>query len=253
MVPPPQIPHRSGPALMKSFQTLTPDWHLPGVHACTLLAEAADGSPVSFSFHTELGEACRHRLQDWLQMPDEITWLKQVHGDTILELPHHGSLRPEADASVTDCSGTVCVVMTADCLPVVFSTADGKTVGAVHAGRKGLENGILTKMVARMGDPENLWVWIGPGIGPESYRVSEEMRAYFLERYPQWPSVFTEVSPGQYTMDLQRIAQLQLTAAGVPAAQVSGAQWDTFTSGQYHSARRDGAASGRMATLIWKD
>lgn len=221
------------------------------MNACTILATSQDGAPVSLSFHTPLGASCRTKLQEILLSAEPITWLKQIHGDTILELPQAG--RPEADATFTWKKNTVCVVMTADCLPVVFARNDGTAVGVVHAGRRGIEIDLLEKMVRQLGNPSELLAWIGPGIAAESYPVSAEMHDHFLKIHPYWPFVFTERTPGQFHMDLYQIAKLQLLRSGILTERLTGTQWDTFTNPLLHSARRDGEASGRIATLVWMD
>jgi polyphenol oxidase len=237
--------------MLAPFQTLTPDWSLPGVHACTILAAFEDGSPVSFSFHSNLGLECRTLLQELLLPAEPVTWLKQVHGDILLELPQPG--RPEADATFTYQKNTVCVVQTADCLPVVFARKDGTAVGVVHAGRRGIEIELLEKMVHQLGNPTELLVWIGPGIAAESYPVSADMRHHFLKNNPDWSFVFKEGAPGQFHMDLQQIARLQLLRSGILPENLSGAEWNTYTNPLLHSARRDGEHSGRMATLVWME
>jgi polyphenol oxidase len=237
--------------VLAPFKIVAPEWSVPGVHACTILTAFEDGSPVSFSFHTALGASCRAKLQELLLPAEPITWLKQVHGDTILELPQLG--RPEADATYTFCKKTICVVQTADCLPVVFARKDGTAVGVVHAGRRGIENGLLEKMVSQLGNPSELLAWIGPCIAAESYPVSSEMREHFLKNNSDWSFVFAEGAPGQFHMDLQKIAWMQLLRSGILPEHLSGTQWNTFTDPLLHSARRDGEASGRMATLVWVD
>lgn len=232
--------------MLPPFQSLSPEWNIPSVKACTLLANDLTGNPVSFSQHTSLGLECRDRLETML---GPISWIRQVHGETMVELPVEG--RPEADACFTLRKNTVCAVLTADCLPVVFARNDGSAVAVVHAGRKGIELGLLPKMVHQLGSPSSLMVWIGPGIAAESYPVSAEMRAHFLSIHPDWPHVFEERSSGQFHMDLYQIARLQLLNSGVPSEQISGAQWNTFTDPLLHSARRDGAYSGRLVTLAW--
>ena len=237
--------------MLQPFRILAPEWSVPGVRACTILAATEDGSPVSFSFHTDLGASHRQLLDELLVSAEPVTWLKQVHGDTLLEMPQPG--RPEADASWTTRKNTVCVVQTADCLPVVFARKDGSAVGVVHAGRRGLEIGLLTKMVRQLGRPSELLVWIGPGIAAESYPISREMRDHFLTIYPTWSFVFEEGEPGQFHMDLYQIAKLQLLGSDILPEHLSGAQWNTFTDPLLHSARRDGERSGRMATLVWME
>lgn len=232
--------------MLPPFQSLSPEWTIPSVKAYTLLANDLTGNPVSFSQHTSLGLACRARLETML---GPITWIRQVHGDVMVELPVQG--RPEADSSFTTQKNAVCAVLTADCLPVVFARKDGSAVAVVHAGRKGIELGLLSKMIHQLGSPSSLLVWIGPGIAAESYPVSAEMRAHFLSIHSDWPHVFEERSSGQFHMDLFTIARLQLLDSGVSPEQISGAQWNTFTDPLLHSARRDGEHSGRLVTLAW--
>jgi polyphenol oxidase len=234
--------------MLAPFQYLFPDWSVPSVKACTLLAADVMGNPVSFSQHTPLGLNCRGKLESML---GPITCIHQVHGDTIIEMPAQG--RPEADASFTFQKHTVCAILTADCLPVVFARNDGTAVGVAHAGRRGIEIGLLEKMVRQLGNPSELLVWIGPGIAAESYPVSASMRDYVLSIHPDWPFVFAEGAPGQFHMNLFQIAKLQLIRSGVPSENSSGAQWNTFTNPLLHSARRDGEASGRMVTLVWME
>lgn len=234
-----------------AFLTLSPDWTIPHVKVFTLLAKAADDTPVSFSLRTPLGEYCRNRLEQLIQPLFPINWLRQVHGEEIVELPLEG--RPQADASFTFRRRIVCAVLTADCLPVVLARSDGSCVGVVHAGRRGIENGLLEKMVQTLGCPETLHAWIGPGIATESYPVSAEIRDAFLQNHPDWSFVFQEVVPGQFLMDIQQIAHLQLQKTGLSPKQISGASWNTFTNPLLHSARRDGEVSGRMATVVWMD
>lgn len=91
---------------------------------------------------------------------------------------------PEADAIVTDKPGTAAAVLTADCAPVLFSSSDGKIVGAAHAGWKGAIGGVLASTVDRMkrhGATE-IHAAIGPTISQSSYEVGPEYHAQFLGR-----------------------------------------------------------------------
>lgn len=246
------------------FKILTPSWHLPGVHACTFLAKDTDGNAVSFDLESTIGNKCRNRLMDLIQPDERIVWLNQIHGNDLVELPlddlvfENGQLegdeiRPLADASYTFQSGVVCTVLTADCLPVILALEDGSGVAAIHAGRKGLENGIIMKTVQRMEFPAALYAWIGPGISKSSYPVSEAIKAAFLKNNPDMQHVFKMTSAGDCCMDLYEIARLQLIQAGVDSNRISMAVKNTFTDPDLHSARREGALSGRMATLVWMD
>ena len=77
-----------------------------------------------------------------------------------------------ADASYSRTPGTVCAVMTADCLPVLFCNRAGTEVAAAHAGWRGLCEGVLEETVARFADKaENIMAWLGPAIGPQAFEV----------------------------------------------------------------------------------
>jgi YfiH family protein len=110
-------------------------------------------------------------------------WLEQIHGTqvedahAVIERLSLGE-RTRADASVTDRAGVVCVVMTADCLPVLFCDDDGRAVGAAHAGWRGLAGGIVEKtgerVAALAGVPASkLNAFLGPAIGPNAFEVGE--------------------------------------------------------------------------------
>jgi polyphenol oxidase len=249
------------------FRTIAPSWKISGVHACTFLAKDSEKETVSFSLRTELGKECRENLENILQPLQPIVWLQQVHGNDFVELPLESDdsffdetigskpneIRPIADACYTMQAGVVCAILTADCLPVVLARIDGTAVAAIHAGRRGLENGIIPRMVEELGAEQPLYAWIGPGISASSYPISYEIMSAFLEEHPQMSHVFKPSPLGDYCMDLVEVARLQLLQAGVSDEHISIAVRNTFTDPELHSARRDGEASGRMATLVWMD
>lgn len=245
------------------FRTLTPSWAIQGVHACTFLASDSENFPVSFSLQTDLGKFCRERLEDLIQPFEPICWLKQVHGNTLVELPLENNsveeqdipapMQPLADASFTIQPGVVCAILTADCLPIVLAKSDGSVVAAIHAGRRGLENGIIPKTIQQLGDAEMIFAWIGPGIAASSYPISLEIKDAFLQQNPNLSYVFKPSVMGDFCMDLSEIARVQLLNSGVLEENISTAIKNTYTDPNLHSARRDGDASGRMATIVWMD
>ena len=87
-----------------------------------------------------------------------------------------------ADAAVARTDGRVCVVMVADCLPVLFASRDGRRIAAAHAGWRGLAAGVLEQTVAAMGvRGDVLTAWLGPAISQEHFEVGEEVRAAFVD------------------------------------------------------------------------
>lgn len=192
--------------------------------------------------------ANRITLRRHLQLPSEPVWLKQVHGREIIELRKSSSSILRADASFTKVPGIVCVVLTADCLPILLCDELGSMVAAIHAGWRGLFQEILAAAVQRMTkQPERLMAWLGPAIGPSAYEIDETVFRHF--EGPKYELAFHPSRPGHWFMDLYAIARQQLNMAGVK--RVYGASHCTYNeSSLFFSYRRD-AQTGRQASLIW--
>ena len=235
------------------FSTLSPDWTIPNVKAYTILTSASDFSPVTFSHDNFQASHCREQLELLTKPLQPICWLRQVHGNRIVEMPVTGE-NIEADGAFTHQKNIVCAIMTADCLPIIFSNQSGTQVGVVHAGRKGLQKGIISEMINTFDVAvEEIYAWIGPGIAAESYPISKEIKAEVLALSSSYEKVFSEGLNGQPLMDLYEVARMQLANHGIINDHISGASWDTFTDERFHSARRDKDKSGRMATIVWME
>jgi YfiH family protein len=193
------------------------------------------------------GDAMRFEPQKSLAglLPSEPVWLRQVHGTRVVDADVE---RPgaEADAAIARRAGTVCAVRMADCLPVLLSDAEGRVVGAAHAGWRGLAAGVIEATIAAMEVPgSRLVAWLGPAIGPQAYEVGEDVRAAF----PGHESAFRPTRAGHWLLDLYAVARARLAAAGV--AGVHGGGCCTYRdSERFFSYRRD-RASERMAALVW--
>jgi hypothetical protein len=192
----------------------------------------------------------RALLRERAGLPDEPLWLNQVHGCGVAGCRSGEPTPPEADASTTTEPGRVCAVMTADCLPLLICNLDGTRVAAVHAGWRGLVNGVIERTLERFRQPGGeLMVWLGPAIGPAAFEVGDEVRAAFVAVQPAAERAFRAVRPGHWLADLYQLARLRLEAAGV--GYIGGGNCCTFTdSERFFSYRRDGV-TGRMASLIW--
>ncbi|KPQ01837.1 peptidoglycan editing factor PgeF [Marinobacter sp. HL-58] len=237
---------------------ILPDWPAPsGIRAaCTTKHGGVSSAPWdTLNLGTHVGDSQQAVEQNRAILYEQLGlgagcfgWLNQVHGTDVVELPATGQVR--ADASVTSRAGDVCVVMTADCLPVLFCDASGSRVAAAHAGWRGLADGVLESTVARFGNPASLLAWLGPAIGPDRFEVGPEVREVFLTNDPLAASAFVP-SPcreGHYLADIYTLARQRLAAAGV--LQVYGGGFCTVTDQErFFSYRRDGQ-TGRMASLI---
>ncbi|CAB3769384.1 hypothetical protein GQ57_27150 [Burkholderia sp. MSh2] len=194
-------------------------------------------------------------------------WLDQVHGvrivraDEVIAAAPAAAAPVQADASVTDRAGAVCVVMVADCLPVLLCDTQGRAVGAAHAGWRGLAAGIVEQAAARVaalagGAPDALHAYLGPAIGPQAFEVGADVRDAFLDTAPQSEHDETRLAfvaidgaPGKFLADLPALARLRLARAGV--VRVSGGTACTVAGqARFYSYRRD-RVTGRMAAAIW--
>jgi hypothetical protein len=199
------------------------------------------------------GEAGKARLRPLL--PGEPVWLRQVHGTVVIDADSKpGMERPQADAAVARKAGSVCVVMAADCMPVLLTDDAGSVVAAAHAGWRGLSAGVIEATVGEMRaamrvPAAGVIAWLGPAIGPRVYEVGEEVRAAFLERDAAAAAAFVATRPGHWLLDLYAVARQRLAKLGVE--RVYGGGLCTYSDpARFYSYRRD-CASGRMAALIW--
>ena len=132
-------------------------------------------------------------------MPAEPSWLNQVHGTEVVDLDARltGRVSATADASIATLPGRVCVVMVADCLPVLFASRDGERIAAAHAGWRGLAAGVLERTVAALGvAPAELSAWLGPAISQPHFEVGEEVRAAFSAPTPALRPISVPMSAG---------------------------------------------------------
>ena len=185
-------------------------------------------------------------------LPSAPRWLHQVHGNRSLRLTEEMLAgEPEADAAFTTRPDIVLAILTADCLPILVAADDGSEIAAIHAGWRGLAAGVIESCIARLITPrENLLAWLGPGIGSTSYEVGDEVRGTFVDTDVGAAAAFAPTHPGHWHCDLYALARRRLAALGI--AQIYGSGFDTFGDARFYSYRRDGARSGRLATLIWR-
>lgn len=253
---------------------ITPHW--PGLPAnvgalATVRAGGISQGPYGdgqggggLNLGTHVGDAAAHVAANRARLagalPSEPAWLSQVHGVAVADAGKLDGCVPDADASVARQPGAVCVVMTADCLPVLFCSTDGLVVGAAHAGWRGLANGVLQRTVENMRaqGATDILAWLGPAIGPQQFEVGQDVLQAFrdgardaAERQVLSASfVAIAGKPGKYLADIYALARTMLLRDGV--AQVAGGEYCTVSdAARFYSYRRDGV-TGRQASLIWR-
>ena len=201
------------------------------------------------------GDVARNRAQLKRHLPAEPLWLRQVHGTTVVEADN-AAADPEADAAFARRQGTVCAVLTADCLPLLLCDEAGTAVAAVHAGWRGICSGVIEQTLrALQRPPQALLAYLGPAIGPAAYEVGAEVQQAFIAADPVGAAgsaaAFAPGKPGKFHADLYALARTRLARGGV--ARIYGGGYCTYTERErFYSYRRDGA-TGRMASLIWME
>ena len=236
---------------------LRADWDAPvGVVAgCTFRTGGVSaGSYATLNLGDHVGDdpaaVARNRrlFRRLCDLPAEPAWLSQVHGTRVAVDPVSGT---EADAAVTARPATVCVVMVADCLPVLFSSDDGSEVGAAHAGWRGLAGGVLETTIGAFGTPPGrLSAWLGPAISQAAFEVGPEVREAFVDEDPGAAAAFVPNAAGRWQADLYALARRRLDAAGVSRV-FGGGLCTSSDPERFFSYRRDGQC-GRLAAFVFR-
>jgi YfiH family protein len=246
-IPHPQwiIPDWPAPAQVRALVTTRAGGSSSGPYASMNLGRRTADDPAA----VEANHALLNRL-----LPAPPRWLAQVHGSTVVDADTLGGLPdevPQADASVAQHPGTVCAILVADCLPVLFTNRTGSCIAAAHAGWRGLAGGVLAHTIARMpAKSTELMAWIGPGIGPTAFEVGDDVLQAFCADAPECKSAFQPLRPGKWLCDLPALARDALRRAGVP--QIYGGNFCTYTDTERFYSHRRNPVTGRMAALIWR-
>lgn len=238
-----------------------PTWLIPpGVNLAFSTREGGSSLPpfASLNLGLHVGDdpqkvlANRQLIAEQLNLPAAPAWLEQIHSVDIIDADN--SRVHHADGSYTRSFEQVCVVMTADCLPVLLCDENGTEVAAVHAGWRGLCDGIIEATVVKFAhQPTELIAYLGPAIGPSAFEVGPEVKAQFEAKHPQSCQFFSAHTNAQgeqkYMADIQGLATFRLNLLGVK--RIFKDQRCTLTDEtHFFSYRRDGI-TGRMASFIW--
>lgn len=237
---------------------IKPDWPAAkNIHAAVTLRTGGlshgSFSSLNPAYHVsdESQNVSRNReiISTLLKLPSEPKWLQQVHGDRVIKVDLITQPEP-ADASYSETSNIVCAVLTADCLPVLLASHDGKQIAAIHAGWKSLLAGIISNTVSAL-NTTNLMAWFGPAIGQDCFEVGSEVKTAFVNKSDIYSQAFNKTINNKYLLNIYQLARIELAMLGI--TQVYGGGFCTVTDKErFYSYRRDGD-TGRMATLIWRD
>lgn len=295
---------------MQPIELLCPVWPAPAnvVAGVTTRIGGASLEPYdSFNLALHVNDqpetVCKNRQQLAAFCIEELShqhnsdqrwhWLDQTHSNKVKVLGSKASeqARPwVADASITTIPGNICVVLTADCLPLLLCDVTGSCVAAAHVGWRGLAGGIIDNTLAAMQDNlankqySSLYAWLGPAIGPNKFIVGEDVRSRMLDYFSRakpghnetgeavnkafraidqdegFPTDASnaedtgiEIAQGEkrYFADLYHLASMALHRNGVQ--HIFGGGFCTASDkARFFSYRRD-RNTGRMASFIFID
>ncbi len=266
-----------------TFNFINADWPAPKciVAGTTTKQGGNSNRPYDgFNLATHVGDdyntvvSNRLLLQSELDLPAEPIWLNQVHGTTVLSFTeiansdfnpgsnlgsNQGFTAAEsncADAIVSFEQNTVCAVLTADCLPLLVTDLHGTRVAAIHAGWRGLRDGIIERTIATLNcDSEKLLVWIGPAISRAVFEVDDTVRDEFITIDLSAESAFSNDYKnnqiGHWLMDLVVLAKQRLLSCAIPENAIYGGNHCSYLEQDLFYSYRRNAITGRMASLIY--
>lgn len=212
---------------MPSFSdsVIFPDWPAPqNIHALT---------------------TTKNTIVENLNLPSEPIWLNQIHGSNIVAADEVRE-SVDADASYTQKSHIICVIRTADCLPILICDKKGSCVAAIHAGWRGLAAGVIESTIQKIPAlPEDILAWFGPAIGLSKFEVGFDV----CEKFPENQAVFKTISNSKYLCNIFLLARQRLEKLGVN--NIYGGTLCTYSDVDRFYSHRRSKDTGRMLSLIW--
>ena len=188
-------------------------------------------------------------VRDALIPAGALVTMRQVHGAHVAVVDHATPEPPEADALVTRTPGLALVTQVADCTPILLWDRRARVVAAVHAGRRGLAAGVLTRAIEAMTElsarTDRIYAVLGPSICPEHYEVPAKLRDEVAQAAPEAAATTAAGAPA---LDIRAGLLAQLVTAGLRRWMVM--PQCTAETETLYSYRRDGT-TGRFAGLVW--
>ena len=232
-----------------------PEWIIAGT---TTRTGGFSKTPYqSLNLATHVGDNINHvernrkLVSDHLAMPSEPLWLTQEHGNIIVE-PDNSTDNIKADGVYTRKEDLICVILTADCLPLLLCDRSGSEIAAIHIGWRGLGKNIIKIAVNKFTcDSRRILAWLGPCIETVHYEIDHNVYNWINSTLPGNEKFFTVTRKGHWLMDLCGIITRELKLLGI--IHIHHSDYCTFSGAtRFYSHRREGV-TGRMASMIWID
>ncbi len=142
---------------------------------------------------------------------ENIVSLNQVHGNNVVIVQSPSWREKEADAALTDQLDLTLTIRIADCQAFVVYAPNQHVIGVIHAGWKGLVNGVIPSTLNKMKDEWNIDLsTVLVGSGPSLCMECAE----FTDPREELPGIDPQFFHGRHA-DLRSIADDQLMQCGV--------------------------------------
>jgi YfiH family protein len=223
---------------------IKPNWPAPinvSAYVTTRTGGHSNAPYNSFNLADHVGDnlidvlANRKQLYDELNLPNEPIWLKQIHGNNVT-CANEMKINIEADAAYATSPNIICVVLTADCLPILLCDRLGTKVAAVHAGWRSLSDGIIEKTITALNTPSSqLLVWLGPAISQQFYEVGIEVYDKFVQHSKDAKTAFKKKNKSKWLADIYILAKQRLASCNI--TNIYSNRFCTFTDEQRFFSR----------------
>lgn len=189
-------------------------------------------------------------------LPDPPHWLLQTHSKNVLEIDRIVKPLPEYhnyDAAITATKNKVCVVLTADCIPILLTDVAGSFVASIHAGRVGIAHNIIQNTIHKINvSATQILAYIAPSICQKHYEVGEDIFEEFELLDPRYLEFFQKKKAlNKFDLDLNGIAVLQLLDMGLLPSNIYHSGICTYCQSDRFYSYRKNNNTGRFASLIW--
>lgn len=181
--------------------------------------------------------------------------MEQVHGENVQWVTREnlGWKMLQADALITNKQNVFLVVKCADCFPVFIIDKKTSRISAIHAGWRGVYNGIIGKAIEEFINngvsPRDLTAYIGPGIRQCCYAVDAGRAEMFRDKFEDSGNAVIE-KKGKLFISLPEIIKKQVIGMGASAEDIEDCGVCTFDNHDLYSYRREGIESGRFIGII---
>lgn len=183
--------------------------------------------------------------------PADLVFMEQVHGNRLAVIDKPLSAKPVCDAMVTNLRNVVLMVLTADCVPIVFIDKRKSVVGVAHAGWKGTALNVAAKTVGAMQQqfgsaPNDIEAWMGPCIKQCCYGVGAEVVETISAAVLQIDECAKRIN-GQWMLDLHNANRQQLVGAGIEEGNLHIlGECTSCNTKMYYSHRAEKGTTGRL-------